>query len=212
MLRLFKSLTHIHGSETAPFGFQYLPGGGTFENYEDFGTGIGASFDGRKKGQTLAQDYSPQNFLMDKTIGDYKYEFKDMFTKDVINNYSHNSLDSRDPELFSGAVLDLNLEENYKLEALVGDVRELANGKGTNLTTITVCSRAIMEEARRNTDRDLLRFRMGGWSEFAVAMFPNLLEQHIRRVREIHPIVTAVPLKNEEEFKDPVPSKKLKTK
>lgn len=30
MLRLFKSLTNTHGSESAPFGFQYLPGGGTF--------------------------------------------------------------------------------------------------------------------------------------------------------------------------------------
>lgn len=42
-----------------------------------------------------------------------------------------------------------------------------------------------MMEARHNTDRDLLRFRMGGWTEFAVAMFPNLLEQQIRRVRSV---------------------------
>jgi pyruvate-formate lyase len=73
MLTLFKSLTHTHGSAKAPFGFQYLPGGGTFENFLDFGSGIGASFDGRKKGQTLANDYSPQNFFMDKNIGEAKY-------------------------------------------------------------------------------------------------------------------------------------------
>jgi pyruvate-formate lyase len=53
------------------------------------------------------------------------------------------------------------------------------------MITISTGSRALLEEARYNTDRDLLRFRMGGWSEFAVAMFPNLLEHHIRRKREI---------------------------
>ena len=47
--------------------------------------------------------------------------------------------------MFSGAVLDLNLDESYKLEALIANVRDLANGKGTNLTTITICSRTIME-------------------------------------------------------------------
>lgn len=34
---------------------------------------------------------------MDKNIGDYKYEFKDIFAKDVIDNYTYGSLDSRDP-------------------------------------------------------------------------------------------------------------------
>jgi pyruvate-formate lyase len=187
MLTLFKSLTHQYGTATAPFGFQYLPGGATFENYEDFGTQIGASFDGRKKSQSLAQDSSPQNFLMDKNFGDDKFAFKPTYTSDIIENYTHKPLDSRDPSFFSGAVLDLNIDESYSYNALVKDITSLAKGKGTNLTTITVCSRETMEEARKNNDRDLLRFRMGGWSEFGVAMFPQLLEQHIRRVREIHP-------------------------
>lgn len=34
---------------------------------------MGASFDGRKKGQTLAEDYSPQNYLVDRPIGDTKF-------------------------------------------------------------------------------------------------------------------------------------------
>lgn len=102
--------------------------------------------------------------------------------------------------MFSGAVLDLNIDESYKIENLVEDITSLAKGKGTNLTTITVCSREIMEEARRNTDRDLLRFRMGGWSEFAVAMFPSLLEQHIRRVREIHPVNSLKAVESEEAY------------
>jgi pyruvate-formate lyase len=42
-----------------------MPGCGTFENYDDAGSGYGASFDGRKKAQTIGEDYAPQNFLMD---------------------------------------------------------------------------------------------------------------------------------------------------
>lgn len=97
MLLLFKTLTHRHGSEAAPFGFQYLPGCGTFENFEDLGTGCGASFDGRKKGQPLAQDYSPQNYLMDKVIGTENFEFKPIYTSDIINNYTHKTLGEHDP-------------------------------------------------------------------------------------------------------------------
>lgn len=126
---------------------------------------------------------------MDKAIGTENFEFKSIYTSDIIENFSYDSSGDQNPKFFSGAVLDLNIDENYSLQALVQDITSLARGKGTNLTTVTVASRDIMEEARRNTERDLLRFRMGGWTEFAVAMFPHLLEQHIRRVREIHPAI-----------------------
>lgn len=53
-----------------------MPGCGTFENFYDFGQGLGASFDGRKKAQSVAEDYAPQNFLYDKTIGDRQFEWK----------------------------------------------------------------------------------------------------------------------------------------
>lgn len=65
MLKLFKTLTYKFGSKDAPFGFQYLPGCGTFENFGDVGADFGASFDGRKKGQAVAEDLAPQNYLLD---------------------------------------------------------------------------------------------------------------------------------------------------
>ena len=65
MLKLFKTLTYKYGSKEAPFGFQYLPGCGTFENFADVGADIGASFDGRKKAQPVAEDLAPQNYLFD---------------------------------------------------------------------------------------------------------------------------------------------------
>jgi pyruvate-formate lyase len=185
MLSLFKNLTHTYGSAEHPFGFQYLPGCGTFENFEDFGTDRGASFDGRKKAQTLAQDYSPQNFLIDLPIGTPKFEWNNSRLEEVLYNYTYAPLGPNDPLLSSGAVLDFNIDESYPEEKLTFAVDRFAKGYGPNLITITVCSRQKIEEARTNTDRDLLRFRMGGWTEFAVAMFPSLLEQHIRRRRSV---------------------------
>jgi hypothetical protein len=60
------------------------------------------------------------------------------------------------------------------------------------MITISTGSRKLLEEARTNTDRDLLRTRQGGWSEFLVAMFPHLLEHHIRRVRGYAKPITPV--------------------
>ena len=65
------------------------------------------------------------------------------------------------------------------------NLKQFADGIGPNMITISTGERKLLEDARHNTERDLLRYRMGGWSEFAVAMFPHLLEHHIRRKREI---------------------------
>ena len=73
MLGLFKTLTYKLGSKEAPFGFQYLPGGATFAGFADIGTDIGASFDGRKKGQAVSEDNAPQNLLMDIDVNDPRF-------------------------------------------------------------------------------------------------------------------------------------------
>lgn len=65
---------------------------------------------------------------------------------------------------------------------------------GPNLITVTVADREKMQSARNNNERDLLRFRMGGWTEFAVAMFRGLLEQHIRRLRTTPTVSLMKPL------------------
>ena len=43
---------------------------------------------------------------------------------------------------------------------------------------------------------------MGGWTEFAVAMFPHLLEHHIRRKREVPKLLSIKPSKEELEEKE----------
>jgi hypothetical protein len=64
---------------------------------------------------------------------------------------------------------------------------------------ITCADPATLEEAQRLPERyDLVRNRMGGWSEFFVAMFPHLQEQHKRR-----PIFEASEDKPKEELATP---------
>ena len=89
MLSNFKKYAHLYGTKEYPFGFQYMPGCGTFENYADVGADRGASFDGRKKGQSIAEDYAPQNFFLDKNIGDPNYEWKEAYLSDILNNYAY---------------------------------------------------------------------------------------------------------------------------
>lgn len=89
MLGLFKTYTYKLGSKEAPFGFQYMPGGGSFEGYADIGADMGASFDGRKKGQAIGEDNSPQNYPLDIPIDDPRYQFKPQYFEDILKNYTH---------------------------------------------------------------------------------------------------------------------------
>jgi hypothetical protein len=120
MLNLMKTLTYKYATKDAPFGFQYVPGCGTFENYADMGAGIGASFDGRKKAQPLAEDFAPQNFLNDINVRDPRYEIKPLYLADILDNYTYepdltnsknsNEFTKKDPELLSGAIVDFNID------------------------------------------------------------------------------------------------------
>jgi pyruvate-formate lyase len=50
------------------------------------------------------------------------------------------------------------------------------------MLSISCADGATLADAQRLPERyDLVRLRMGGWSEFFIAMFPHLQEQHRRR-------------------------------
>ena len=50
------------------------------------------------------------------------------------------------------------------------------------MLTITVSDPETFKEAQKNpNDYNLIRVRMGGWSEFFISLFPTLQEQHKRR-------------------------------
>ena len=53
---------------------------------------------------------------------------------------------------------------------------------GSNMLTITCADKETMERAQKYPEGyDLLRLRMGGWSEFYITMYTEHQEQHKRR-------------------------------
>jgi hypothetical protein len=51
------------------------------------GFGRGASFDGRLKNQTIAEDYSIQGLLMDKQLNDKFYPIETYKFGDILKNF-----------------------------------------------------------------------------------------------------------------------------
>jgi len=77
------------------------------------------------------------------------------------------------------AAVDFSIREDFPKDALVQILAAFARGEGGNLITITVADQATFEGAAQDPEKyDLLRARMGGWTEFVIAMFPGHQSQH----------------------------------
>ncbi|WP_434389378.1 Dyp-type peroxidase [Melittangium boletus] len=162
------------GTKDQPFGgFQLQPGTGTFENYVEFGASCGASADGRRLGQPLASDLSPTPALADLPVAHQEMDF----------GTSLASIAGTGADAFtSGAPTDFNIREDFPLESLERVLQQFAQGRGANILTVTCANPETLAAAARDPEKyDVLRVRMGGWSEFFVAMYPAHQEQHQRR-------------------------------
>lgn len=173
MVELAKRL----GTPEKPFGgFQIQPGAGTFENYVEFGSMCGASADGRLNGQPLASNISPTPSPQDKPV---EHQYAPLGK--VVDGYTGGGAEA----IWSGAPTDLNIKEEFPVEELQGVLRAFAEGAGSNILTVSCANPSTMSGAAMNVEKfDLLRVRMGGWSEFFVAMFPAHQAQHERRPRD----------------------------
>jgi Dyp-type peroxidase family len=170
MLELAKSL----GTQERPFGgFQIQPGVGTFENYLDWGNMSGASADGRQSGDAFASDLSPS-----PSFGDLPIDPNEAPLLKVMAGFSGPGVEA----MWDGAPTDFNIREDFPVEALEEALNAFAHGSGSSIMTITCANADTLEKATQNPEKyDLLRVRMGGWSEFFVAMFPAHQAQHQRR-------------------------------
>ena len=84
--------------------------------------------------------------------------------------------------MWDGAPTDFNIREDFPVEALERALVAFADGRGASIMTITCADAETYEEAKRDPEKyDLLRARMGGWTEFFVTMFPAHQAQHERR-------------------------------
>ena len=143
---------------------------GTFENYAILGRRVGASPDGRRKGEALAPNYSP-SFGVD-TSGPTA-TIKSITRPDLLKYYS-------------GCPLDIALNSNEfegeaGIERLVGLVRSFCD-LGGQILTVTSNNVEILREAQKEPEKHRdLRVRMGGLSAYFVAMAPMQQENIIRR-------------------------------
>jgi Dyp-type peroxidase family len=171
------------GTKSHPFGgFQIQPGVGTFENYLDWGNMSGASADGRLSGDPLASDLSPA-----PSFGDLPIDPQQAPLIKVMKGFAGKGVEA----MWDGAPTDFNIREDFPADALEESLRAFANGKGASIMTITCADPDTYEQATRDPEKyDLLRARMGGWTEFFVTMFPAHQAQHERRPFEMPPSTT----------------------
>jgi pyruvate-formate lyase len=167
------------GSADHPFNLVFTPGVGTFEQYVFGGSFAGATADGRKSGQAIASDLAaspvPQDLEPLDADGNHVRQIKLMPAFASWRDASVNRMSD-------GAPSDFNIREDFPLDALVDVLCAFADGKGGNIMTVTVANPETMAEAEKSPfDHDLLRVRMGGWTEFFSVLFPEHKKQHRRR-------------------------------
>ncbi len=157
------------------FSFHLIPAFGTFEDYIGLGLSNGASADGRRKGGSLCSNFSPMSSPEDLPV---QAGARDIFEclKGWNNDEFREALEIQAP-------LDINVPENFPLEDLVTLLKKFIKGElGSNLLTVTAADIETMEQAQKFPEcYDLVRMRMGGWSEFFISMYDAQQDQHLRR-------------------------------
>jgi pyruvate-formate lyase len=176
-------LEQKYGTSSVPFRLHIAPGVGTFEQYVFGGSFNGASADGRRSRDPIASDLSPAPIPSDYPA---TVTMADGTVQHTRTNNLNDSLTSyADPVMLrfgDGAPADYNIPENYPVKDLTNLIRRFANGEGGSICTFTVGDPKTFEAAQITPDKyNLVRVRMGGWTEFFITLFPDHQEQHKRR-------------------------------
>jgi len=181
-----EALRARYGTDEHPFEFVITPGIATFEDYAGVGSFLGASADGRRNGQTVASDFSPSSMPLDLPVREHGRAAVKSLRSWAAGETIYDDPTHTDPigvGLSCGSPVDINIRENFPLDQLKDLIRQFAEGAiGPNMLSISCADPSTLKEAQRFPERyELVRMRMGGWSEFFVAMFPHHQEQHKRR-------------------------------
>ncbi|WP_172991758.1 pyruvate formate lyase family protein [Lacipirellula parvula] len=175
-----RALERRYAHENHAFEILMIPGVGTFEQYVFSGSLVGASPDGRRAGDPIASDLSPAPVHRDRspTPDNGSRHARTGALADSFRSYADNCM----RRLGDGAPADYNLPENFPVEDLASILKAFARGEGGSVATFTVCDPETFAGAQRDPEAfNLVRVRMGGWSEFFVTLFPEHQEHHRRR-------------------------------
>ncbi|WP_018240747.1 pyruvate formate lyase family protein [Ensifer sp. BR816] len=158
-----------------PFNLVVTPGVGTFEQYNFGGSFGGATPDGRRAGAPLASDLSASPYPQDLELPGAT-PIPSMTR--AFASWNHRAV----TRLADGAPSDFNIAEDSSPEALTKAIRTFADGQGSNVMTVTTANPATLAAAEAAPgDYDLVRVRMGGWTEFFVVLFSDHKRHHRRR-------------------------------
>jgi pyruvate-formate lyase len=168
-----------------PFVLLLTPGVGTFEQYVFGGIFAGATPDGRRAGRSIATDLSAaplpedlQPILRDAGDPQGPLYARQARLMDAMDSWNDASVD----HLSDGAPSDFNIREDFPHAKLVEVLRAFADGRGSNIMTVTVANPETLRDAQSEPDRyNLVRVRMGGWTEFYSVLFDAHKEHHRRR-------------------------------
>ncbi|GEP50930.1 dehydrogenase [Flavobacterium noncentrifugens] len=177
----YKALQNRYNNSVNTFDISLIPGVGTFEQYMFSGSFLGASADGRRSGDAIASDLSPAPVHRDIAAIPANGVSRHARVGTLEKSFE-SYVDSSMNRLGDGAPADYNLPEDYPVDQLVARLRDFANGNGGSISTYTVADPATFANAQKDPDSyNLLRVRMGGWTEFFICLFPEHQEQHRRR-------------------------------
>ena len=177
-----RRLSEAYDTAAAPFVLHLAPGVGTFEQYVFAGSLNGASADGRRARGPIASDLSAAPIPDDKPAGRLESgtltHARRFNLKDSLGSFKHRVM----KQLGDGAPVDYNIPENFPIDELVKFLRSFADGAGGSICTFTVANpETFLAAQQRPDDFNLVRVRMGGWTEFFITLFPDHQEQHKRR-------------------------------
>jgi len=167
-----KKKYRIDGRE---FAFTITPGVGTFEDNVGMGADIGASADGRLAGEAMASDFTAAPSPIDAEPSSEIYDvfscLKDWNTDPICIGISNAS------------PVDINIREDFPKDDLKRVLKQFAMSEiGANMLTISAGDLETYSQAALLPQKyDLVRCRLGGWSEYYGAMFPAHQEHNIRR-------------------------------
>jgi Dyp-type peroxidase family len=173
MYSALQNLASRYGTEEHPFGIQIQPGVGTFENHVEMGAWNGASADGRRTGTAVASDLSAAPSPMDLPVEHQYAGFEASLA----------GFDGKGAEMMTdGAPTDYNIDEDFPVEKIIRVMQQFAEGRSSNILTITVASPGTYSNAVDSPEQyNLLRVRTGGWSNFFTSVFPLSQDQYRRR-------------------------------
>ena len=177
LAKQYVRLAKTYGTPRHPFGgFCMQPGVGTFASYVEQGLTCAASPDGRLSAQPLGTDMSPAPSPLDQPATPETQQRADAIRAlaGVTNDQAFG--------FANGAPIDLNVDEKMGHGRLVEILSAFVDGTGSNILTVTTANQATFLAATDSPEAyDLLRVRMGGWTEVFIAMHATHQKVHPRR-------------------------------